>query len=126
MGGYATRVNRFLFLTLSLMVSVTTPLLFFRYASGPVLYSALSHLSVRPAPLCPLPGWSPETINTWHARGTGLARSNPRDPSCIVEDVQDAGFRGDRVRGRCEVVQGGEFWLGKKKSERREESDEDA
>ena len=52
MGGYATHVNRFLSLTLSLMISVTTPLLSFRYASGSALYSALSHLSVRFAPLC--------------------------------------------------------------------------
>ena len=63
MGGYATHVNRFLSLTLSLMISVTTPLLSFRYASGPALYSALSHLSVRTAPLCPLLGWLPETTN---------------------------------------------------------------
>ena len=64
MGGYAIRVNRFLSLTLSLIISVTSPLLSFRYASGPTLYSALSHLHVRLAPLCPLSGWSPETANT--------------------------------------------------------------
>ena len=63
MGGYATRVNHFLFLTLSLMLSVTSPLLSFRYASGPTLDSALSHLPVHLAPLCPLSGWSPETAN---------------------------------------------------------------
>ena len=38
MGGYATRVNRFLFLTLSLslMMTVTPLLLSLRYVSGPV------------------------------------------------------------------------------------------
>ena len=35
MGGYATRVNRFLSLTLSLMMTVTSPLLSLRYALGP-------------------------------------------------------------------------------------------
>ena len=64
MGGYATHVNRFLFLTLSLMLSVTSPLLSFHYASGPTLDSALSHLPIRLAPLCPLSGWSPEMANT--------------------------------------------------------------
>ena len=55
MGGYATRVNRFLSLTLSLMMTVTPPLLSLRYALGPARYSALSHLSVHPAPLGSLP-----------------------------------------------------------------------
>ena len=35
MGGYATRVNRFLSLTLSLMMTVTPLLLPLRYALGP-------------------------------------------------------------------------------------------
>ena len=87
MGGYAIRVNRFLSLTLSLIISVTSSLLSFCYASGPTLYSALSHLPVRLAPLCPLSSWSSETANIWHARGTGLARSNPRNPLCVVKDV---------------------------------------
>ena len=63
MGGYATCVNRFLSLTLSLLMNVTSPLLSFRYALGPARCFTFSHLFVHPAPLCPLPGWSPETTN---------------------------------------------------------------
>ena len=52
MGGYAISVNRFLSLILSLSslanVYPASPLLSFRYASGPTLSSALSHLA------CPL------------------------------------------------------------------------
>ena len=51
MGGYAIRVNRFLFLTLSLIISVTSP-----YVPTPFLPLRLgSHDLLRPFPLACLP-----------------------------------------------------------------------
>ena len=110
MGGYAIRVNHFLSLTLSLIISVTsacvpTPFLPLRFF-GPTLpvprfLPPFPTWPVRFAPLCPLSGWSPETANTWHACGSGLARPNPQVPLCVVEDVQDAWLRWGGIGGWC-------------------------
>ena len=84
MGGYAIRVNRFLSLTLSLMISVTSPLLSFRYAlwfyaSGPTLSSALSHLA---CPLCfALPF-------DWLVAGDGQHMARSWDRACPVESTE--------------------------------------
>ena len=76
MGGYATRANRFLSLTLSLMMTVTSPLLPLRYALGPARYSALSHLSVHPALLGSLP---------WLVAGDDQHMARSWNRACPVE-----------------------------------------
>ena len=61
MGGYVIHVSRFHFLTLSLIITVTSP-----FVPMPFLSLRLgSHALLRPFPPdCPLSGWSPETANT--------------------------------------------------------------
>ena len=50
--------------------------------------------------------WSLEAAKTWHVCGTGHARSNPQDNSCVVENMLDVGIGRGRVGDRS----GGWLW----------------
>ena len=79
MGGYAIRVNRFLFLTLSLIISVTSPTHFLPLCLG-------SHALLRPFPLAYPPRSALSSV--WLVAGDGQHMARSWDRSCPVNSTE--------------------------------------
>ena len=79
MGGYATRVNRFISLPPSLMISINSPLLFLSLRLG-------SHASLRPFPLACPPCSALSSV--WLVAGDGQHMARSWDRACPVESTE--------------------------------------